>query len=169
MVGETVVMPDLFLAAGLPVGEVKRWQAGEPALPAPGGGRPETLEADRRAAGRFFAEGDALLRRLPAKPDRTAAEQRAAEALLDALRSGRERFLRAYAEPIYARLTDDYRRFVRATDLVYAAAERFPGLVPNRAAVERERQLLQKDKDGVEIDQGLFFCHLLSHRAAGLH
>jgi thioesterase DpgC len=72
-------------------------------------------------------------------------------------------------ERIYRVLTRDYTEFVRAERLVYAAAERFPGLVPGREAVGRERQVAQKDKDGVEIDQGLFFCGVLSHRQAGLH
>jgi thioesterase DpgC len=41
--------------------------------------------------------------------------------------------------------------------------------VPSREAVDRERELLQRDKEGVEIDQGILFCHILSSRTAGLH
>ena len=65
-------------------------------------------------------------------------------------------FLREHAEAAYVELTDDLRRAVRDEDLVYAAAERFPGLVPTRdeVAVERERKL--PDKQGIEIAPGVF-------------
>ena len=54
-------------------------------------------------------------------------------------------------------------------ELVYAAAERFPGLVPTRAAIDEERERLQKDKRGLEIDQGDFVAHVLAHPRTGLH
>jgi thioesterase DpgC len=160
---------DVLAAAGLPLDDVKRWRSAAPTLPPPGQGTAFDLDRDSAAASRYFALGDALLGRLPAKPARVEREQTAASSLLAELRAVREAFLRAYIAPIYASLTDDYRRFVRATELVYAAAERFPGLVPNRETIARERQVPQKDKNGLEIDQGLFFCHVLAHRTAGLH
>jgi thioesterase DpgC len=155
--------------AGLPGEDVERWRVAEPVLPSPGAGTPESLPADAEVAARYFALGDALRGRLPIKPERHKREQAAAAALLAAQRAVRERFLRAYVDPIYRRLTEDFGRFVRASELVYAAAERYPGLVPTHAAIERERALLQKDKDGLEIDQGIFFCQILAHRRAGLH
>ena len=57
-------------------------------------------------------------------------------------------------------------------ELVYAAAERHPDLLPTRAAIDAERELLQKDKQGLEIDQGVFLAHVLAHprlRPAPLH
>jgi (3,5-dihydroxyphenyl)acetyl-CoA 1,2-dioxygenase len=163
------VMSDPLLAAGLPDDEVARWRDVELALSQPDKGRGPAFANEMATAARYFALGAALLGRLPAKPDRTDPEQAAAERLLDAQRAVRERLLRAHADAIYESLTDGLHRFVRAVELVYAAAERFPGLVPTRQEVEQERQVLQKDKDGVEIDQGLFFCHLLSRRTIGLH
>ena len=52
---------------------------------------------------------------------------------------------------------------------MYAAAERFPGLVPTRAevAVERERKL--PDKQGIEIAQGLFLSYVLASPRCGAH
>jgi thioesterase DpgC len=148
---------------------VARWAAAEPAFPASAAATADTLARDTRAATRYYALSEALLRRLPPKPARGTAEQAAAETLLDTLRGARARFLRVYAEPVYASLTDGYRAFVRAEELVYAAAERYPGLVPTRAAVAAERALLQKDKDGAEIDQGLFLAQVLAHPRAGAH
>ena len=44
-----------------------------------------------------------------------------------------------------------------------------PGLVPTRAEVDAEAAHRQGDKDGVEIDQGLFFAHVLSRPRIGEH
>jgi enoyl-CoA hydratase/carnithine racemase len=83
--------------------------------------------------------------------------------------SARAEFLRAHAEAVYCVLTDDLRCAVRDEDLVYAASERFPGLVPTRAevAVERERKL--PEKHGIEIAQGLFLSFVLASPRCGAH
>jgi thioesterase DpgC len=44
-----------------------------------------------------------------------------------------------------------------------------PGLVPTRAEVEREDLLPQKDKDGLEIDQGILLAHVFAHAPSGRH
>jgi thioesterase DpgC len=81
----------------------------------------------------------------------------------------RERFLREHAEELYAALTDDLATPLRLDELVYLAAERFPGLVPTRAEVEAERERLQGDKEGAEIAQGLLLAHILASPRAGAH
>jgi len=58
---------------------------------------------------------------------------------------------------------------VRLEALSEAAAATFPGLVPARAQLERETGLMQRDKDGTEVDQGLFFSHVLADERAGRH
>ena len=70
---------------------------------------------------------------------------------------------------IYDDLTDGLRRQLRISDLVYAAAELFPDQLPTRAAIAAERELLQKDKQGLEINQGVFVAHVLAHRRSGFH
>jgi thioesterase DpgC len=72
-------------------------------------------------------------------------------------------------EEIYEALTDGRRRFPRVAELVYTAAERFPGLVPTRAAIDEEREQLQKDKRGLEIEQGAFVARVLAHPRTGPH
>jgi thioesterase DpgC len=81
----------------------------------------------------------------------------------------RERFLREHAEEVYAALTDDFATPLRIDELVYLAAERFPGLVPTRETVAAERHRLQGDKDGAEIAQGLLLAHVLASPRAGAH
>ena len=44
-----------------------------------------------------------------------------------------------------------------------------PGLTPTTAQVAAEAELLQRDKDGVEIDQGIFLAHVLANQTTGLH
>jgi len=62
--------------------------------------------------------------------------------------------LRSDMESIYADLTDGFSSGLRVSELVYAAAERFPEHLPSRAAIAAERELLQKHKRGLEIIRG---------------
>jgi thioesterase DpgC len=84
-------------------------------------------------------------------------------------RAAREARMRAGVEAIYDELTDGRTRSLRMAELVYAAAERHPDLLPSRAAIDAERELLQKDKQGLEIDQGVFLAHVLAHPQCGPH
>lgn len=161
--------PKILTAAGLPAAHAALWAMIEPTLPDPFAATPDGLARDLDHLARYCPLGDELLRRLPPKPQRGATEQAAADMLLERTRAARTNFLRHHAGQIYAALTDDYRAFVRAEELVYAAAERYPGLTPTRAAVAAERARLQKDKDGAEIDQGLFLSQILAHPRAGAH
>ena len=77
--------------------------------------------------------------------------------------------LRSDMDSIYGGLTDGYRRQLRVSQLVYAAAEQFPEQLPSRADIAAERELLQKDKQGLEINQGIFVAHVLAHARAGFH
>lgn len=83
--------------------------------------------------------------------------------------SQRDDFLRREADAVYAELTDGLREAVRVEELVFRAAERFPGLVPSRDEIAAERELPQARKRGAEIDQGVFLSHVLARPRAGLH
>jgi thioesterase DpgC len=118
---------------------------------------------------RFWRSSAALLARLPAKPARDAGEAQAAELIKQAARDARVRFLSAHAEGVYDRLTQKRSRFIRVEELVYDAASLVPGLVPTRAQVAAESALLQRDKEGLEIDQGIFVSAVLANSNAGRH
>ncbi len=124
---------------------------------------------DCRSFSEHWRAGDDLLRRLPQKPNRSGGEATAAESILSGAREQRERFLRVHAETLYDALTGARSRFIRLEDLVYAAAAAVPGLVPSKAQVAAEAKLLQRDKDGVEIDQGIFLARVLASERAGRH
>ena len=83
--------------------------------------------------------------------------------------SQRNDFLRQEADAVYAELTDGFREAVRVEELVFRAAERFPGLVPSRDEIAAERELPQARKRGAEIDQGVFLSHVLASPRAGRH
>ncbi len=117
----------------------------------------------------FGRNRDDLLARLPRKPKRNRAEAEAAHVILDAARARRERFLAAHVRALYEELTRRRSRFIRLEDLVFAAADAVPGLTPTAAQVAAEAKLPQRDKDGVEIDQGILLAHVLADEIAGRH
>jgi thioesterase DpgC len=81
----------------------------------------------------------------------------------------REAQLRSEIESIYEALTDGLHRWLRVDELVAAAAEHRLGLVPTASEMEAERRLTQRDKQGLEIDQGIFLAQVLAHPRCGAH
>ncbi len=124
---------------------------------------------DRSRYRHFWKTTDDLICCLPRKPERNRAEAEAAELIFAAARAQRERFLAAHAHSLYDELTRNRTRFIRLEELVFDAAAAVPGLVPTPAQVAAEAELLQRDKDGVEIDQGILLARLLGDETAGRH
>ncbi len=125
--------------------------------------------ADRAAFGHFWHRAEELLSRLPAKPKRAPHEAAAAAEILAAARESRARFMRAHALEVYDHLTSNRAKFVRVDELCERAAREFPGLVPDARTLERESGIRQGDKDGLEVDQGIFVSQVLADPDAGLH
>jgi (3,5-dihydroxyphenyl)acetyl-CoA 1,2-dioxygenase len=127
------------------------------------------FEAAASSTTAYLERGESLLAELPEPARRDERQQEQATVIAGALTQTRERFLRAHAEALYAALTDDLATPLRLDELVYRAADRFPGLTPSRAqvAVERERPLAEKE--GAEIAQGLLVAHVLASPRAGAH
>ncbi len=153
---------DRLRAAGLGESAVAEWIAAEPQAT-------KDYDGDRRRFSEFWGRSDDLVRRLPQKPTRNEVETAAAQAIFYVSRENRERFLGAHVEEVYDTLTRARSRFVRLEDLVAEAAASVPGLTPSpdQIAIESDRQL--RDKDGVEIDQGIFLAHVLASERAGRH
>lgn len=131
-------------------------------------GTADLAKAARQLCGQV-EEGQDALAALPCKAERSPAEQLLAERVHARSRRARAAFMRAYAEEIYAELTDGCRRQVHHCDLLYAAAATYPGLVPDRELVAAERRYIQAAKEGHERDQGIFLAGLLRSPAAGRH
>jgi thioesterase DpgC len=128
-----------------------------------------SFPADRQKFPEYWRLSRQLIERLPAKPKRTEPQAAVADHVHCAARASRERFLKQHVEAVYAALTQDFSRFVRVEDLVRAAADAFPGLVPSARQIAAEADTLQGHKDGLEIDQGIFLAQVLGHERAGNH
>ena len=123
-----------------------------------------TLAEDARAAQDFLAAAARML-------DRAGASNRTVAASLRVLmRDAREALFRRHAPAMYEALTRNCSHPLRVSELVYAAAEHFPGLLPTRQQIAAERSLMRQiAKEGREIDQGLFIAHVLADPRCGEH
>jgi thioesterase DpgC len=138
------------------------WAAARPAVT-------KDFQHDADVHSKFWAKGCDLLAALPEKPNRNPEQARAADTILTTGRQSRETFMLRHAEPVYAALTKKLTQFVRAEELAFAAAELVPGLTPSRAQIEADGGKMQSAKDGIEVDQGIFFAHILARADTGAH
>ncbi|MEV4583285.1 (3,5-dihydroxyphenyl)acetyl-CoA 1,2-dioxygenase DpgC [Nonomuraea jabiensis] len=128
-----------------------------------------TLEEARAALGRAAEQEEHVLSALPEPAGRSPGQRAAATAAVDAARDARCALLDAHAEEVYDELTAARTRRLRLAELAAAAANAFPGLVPGPDRLAREQARQQPDKEGHEIDQGIFFNRVLNAPRAGAH
>lgn len=129
-----------------------------------------SVDRDAAALRRQIEIGERRLAGLPSKVDRSPAEHAVADQVHERNRRARARFLGDHAAPVYDRLTKDRTVRLRVTELAFAAADEFPGLVPSEEQLAEEtRKPDQAAKEGREIDQGLFFREILKLPVAGTH
>ncbi len=125
-----------------------------------------SLAFNAEAAGKYFGEVEAALQAAAtgggAPAERAVLKQRA--------RAVKEHFFRLHAADIYDEVTGNGARFLRVSEVVEAAAARYPALLPSRAKLDAERALKkQSAKEGGELDQGLFLGQVLADQQRGLH
>jgi len=134
--------------------------------------RPEVtrdFQHDADGHSKYWLKGYELLAALPEKQKRKPEQARAAETILNTGRETREAFLAQHVQAAYAALTRNQTRFVRVEELAYDASGLIPGLTPTRAQVAAQSEKMQADKDGIEVDQGLFLSRVLAHPECGKH
>jgi thioesterase DpgC len=153
---------DYLRRAGLPTGPVSAWFKAQPRITG-------NFKRDVAASTKFWRGGAELLAKLPMKPKRAAEQQAAADAILQDCRRSREQFLTRHSDTVYRKLTKNLGNFLRVEDLVYDAAKLVPGLTPTRKQVEAESARMQSEKDGIEVDQGIFLAQVLALPEAGAH
>ena len=152
----------ILVAAGLAIDAATEWNNAVPE------GTTE-FSSDRRNYSDFWLKSTGLIERLPDPRRRSESEQAAAAVILETARRARTDFLRDHVEAVYDILTARRSRPIRVQHLVAAAADVVPGLVPSRQAIAAEDGRLQRDRSGVEIDQGLFASAVLGNKRAGVH
>jgi len=153
---------EVFGGSGLPQDVLSAWFDCDDAVSG-------DYRRDAERLSRRWRLGADLLARLPQKPKRSPPQAEAAAAILERDRTAREAFLAVHVDTLYRRLTGDYAEFKRVETLIREAAASVPGLVPDEGQLARENVLPQGDKDGVEIDQGLFLSRVLAHEKCGMH
>jgi (3,5-dihydroxyphenyl)acetyl-CoA 1,2-dioxygenase len=159
-IGDTSI--GLLKKAGFAGSDASAWLA---ALPRLGNG----FDADSRACSRFWSLSEAFRAKLPPKAARARDEEATGELLHRMERGLRDQFLSIHAEELYGRLTARGTRLLRVEELVPEAARLVPGLTPGAQAMAAERVLPLREKEGLEIDQGILLSHILAHPASGHH
>ncbi len=124
---------------------------------------------DVATGSKFWREGSAFLSKLAKKPQRSLEQQIAAGIIQIQCRDAREKFMELHADAVYRKLTKNFDYSLRVDELCYDASKLVPGLVPTRKEVDAESKLMQSEKDGVEVDQGIFLSHILAHKRTGMH
>jgi (3,5-dihydroxyphenyl)acetyl-CoA 1,2-dioxygenase len=152
----------ILAAAGISVDAATAWNDA-----APNG--TTTFSSDRFAYSDFWLKSARLMAQLPAAAHRNEPERIAATVIHETARRARTRFLHAHVEAVYDILTDRLSRRLRVDELVAAAADVVPGLVPGPQDIAAEDGRLQRDRSGVEIDQGLFVSAVLASQRTGTH
>ncbi|WP_424135778.1 enoyl-CoA hydratase/isomerase family protein [Roseomonas chloroacetimidivorans] len=128
-----------------------------------------SLQDDAAALRLVYARARSLLAEMPLRSQRNPAQKGGGEALVHLAAAAARDFFRRHAVGLYADITDGGSRSLRVDDLLREAAARLPGILPTEAELAEESQLMQQDKDGMEIPQGLFISQVMSDRASGLH
>jgi (3,5-dihydroxyphenyl)acetyl-CoA 1,2-dioxygenase len=129
-----------------------------------------SLALNTGAAGRYLEAVGQGLKKLGSPSDRKADARKHAQDLKGKAREVREAFFRRHAAEMYDKITSGCTVPLRIVDLVYKAADLYPGLLPTRAEIDAERGLKrQVAKEGKEIDQGLFVAHVLADERCGRH
>ena len=127
------------------------------------------FKRDTAAASKYWRQGTGLLAKFPKKPKRTPEQQLAANWCFPRDDDRAKSFSPVTPERYIANSPKILSEFRRVDELVYEAAKLIPGLVPTRKQVDSESALLQSEKDGVEVDQGIFLAQVLAVPDAGMH
>ncbi|MFJ2833634.1 (3,5-dihydroxyphenyl)acetyl-CoA 1,2-dioxygenase DpgC [Streptomyces sp. NPDC087263] len=112
---------------------------------------------------------DALVAALPEPGSRLPEERTEIAAAKDTARALRTRYLQTHADAVYDRLTGGGLDELRLDELVAAAAAQFPVLLPTAGQLAADRGRPQADKEGYEIDQGIFLRAVLNSPRSGQH
>jgi len=128
-----------------------------------------TLESDAAEVGTLIQQGWDFCNRLPFKTKRNPEELAAGESLVHLITSVNRNFCRIHRAGLYQNLTDNYSRFVRVEEILKKGAGLWPGILPSKQELEKEKERMQADKDGLERLQGIFLSQILSEQKSGIH
>lgn len=126
------------------------------------------IEKDRPLAISFFKLSEELLSKFPTKSERNSSQNQECESIHEICRNTRQNFVGLHSAWLYDEVMQQFsNEKVRLSEIVIAAADLVPGLVPSREQLAEEAQKQQADKEGRELDQGIFFSEMLSNPVIG--
>ena len=128
-----------------------------------------SFATDSAACQKFWRASAKLRALLPARAACSEDQARAVQTIHTREQNLRDEFLAGHAEALYGKLTNNHKNFVRVEQLVLDGARLVPGLLPSEKELAAEAPLALKDKERIEIDQGLFLAHVLANEATGRH
>lgn len=127
-------------------------------------------ERDSEVLVSYVSAGEALLCELPAKPSRDAEQQKVAQDIHASCRRVRAAFMRAHADWLYSLLTAGRTVYLKLEELTAAATQAVPGLLPTARQLQQEQACAcQREKEGREVDQGIFVSGILHSSSSGVH
>lgn len=128
------------------------------------------IDTDIEALGAYVSAGEALLGELPGKPSRNEQQRQWADEINASCRRVRIAFMRSHADEFYSRLTSGRTAYLRIDELAVMAAQAVPGLLPTPHQLQEEQACAsQRDKEGREVDQGIFLSGILHSPCSGMH
>lgn len=117
----------------------------------------------------FHQCGRALLARLPLRSQRSPEQTKVGAAIVRLMADRSWCFFREHAASLYRDITGEGTRSLRVDALLREAAARWPHILPSDEALAEESNRMQADKDGLEINQGLFVSQVLIDPPCGHH
>ena len=118
---------------------------------------------------KFWRLNDAFLANQVNKSQRSIELECLVENIKNTLRLSKKYFLQIHAKDIYSKITNNMEKFYSIETLINMVTREFPNLLPDKKQIERENSLILKEKEGLEIDYGIFLSSILSLKKAGLH
>lgn len=106
---------------------------------------------------------------LPPRARRNQTQAQHAAAVHARCRAARMDFMRHHGDWLYATLTRDRTLALRLDEVLHAAAELVPGLLPSQAQWAHESTCIQSEKEGWEIEQGIVLWGVLRQPECGHH
>ena len=125
------------------------------------------LTADARGLADAAVMAEIALGALPARCDRNDVEHHRAGVISSQMRRARDRFANHHAEGILAAVGQGGSVVRDLSELCFAAAGAFPGLVPTKARLAEDLDRGLADREGHEIDQAILLRALLRSPRAG--
>ena len=127
------------------------------------------FEIDKIKFSEFWHKCSLLIKIFPSRKKRNSSQNKEVKCLKNLNEISKKIFLQSYSSTIYNIITNNMNKFISIEDLVFLANNVVPGITPTIEELNIENNKMLKDKNGLEIDQGLFLSAVLANKKEGEH